>query len=137
MAKTLGETITGPIGRLPEKMRLALTAGPLGVVGALHIPPKTAAVVDRLIPGQLPGGARAWTIGSGIIEVATAAALLNPGTRRAAALFATALLGALWVGNIKMAYDWRDKPVVPKAIAFARVPLQIPMMQAAWSLKRG
>lgn len=121
--------------QIPEPVRLAAVIVPLAGVGALHFPPKTARVTDRLIPDFLPGPKRAWTVGSGVIEVGTAAALTMPRTRSAAATFAVGLLTALWVGNIKMAWDWRGKSPVKRAIAYGRLPLQIPLIAAAKSLR--
>ena len=37
---------------------------------------------DALIPEQLPGTARGWTLGSGVAELAVAALLVAPPTRR-------------------------------------------------------
>ncbi|MFL0446650.1 hypothetical protein [Corynebacterium xerosis] len=121
--------------QIPESVRLAAVLVPLAGVGALHFPPKTARVVDRLIPDFLPGPKRAWTVGSGVVEVGTAAALLVPRTRSAAATVAAVLLTALWVGNIKMAWDWRGKSPSKRAIAYGRLPLQIPLIAAARSLR--
>ena len=121
--------------QIPEPVRLAAVVVPLAGVGALHFPPKTARVVDRLIPDFLPGPKRAWTVGSGVVEVGTAAALLVPRTRSAAATVAAGLLTALWVGNIKLAWDWRGKSPSKRAIAYGRLPLQIPLIAAARSLR--
>lgn len=121
--------------RVPEAVRLATVVVPLAGVGALHFPPKTARIVDRLIPDFLPGPKRAWTVGSGVAEVGTAAALMAPRTRSAAAVIAAGLLTALWAGNIKMAWDWRGKSPKKRAIAYGRLPLQIPLIAAAWSLR--
>ncbi|WP_295625400.1 hypothetical protein [uncultured Corynebacterium sp.] len=132
MSSTLKRSPKSPV---PEWVRRAVVVAPLATVGTLHFPPKTAKVVDRLIPDFLPGPKRAWTVGSGVLEVGTAAALMIPATRRPAAVVATGLLTALWVGNIKMAWDWRDKSPKSKAIAYGRLPMQIPLIAAAWSLR--
>ena len=58
-----------------------------------------------------------------------------PRTRSAAATVAAVLLTALWVGNIKMAWDWRGKSPSKRAIAYGRLPLQIPLIAAARSLR--
>lgn len=120
-----------------------------GTAGVLHfVKPE---VFDDLVPEELPGTRRDWTLGSGIMELGlagligglTAAATLgkkstaeraqrtlNSTVGPAAALF---LLG-VWPGNIKMAWDFRKKTAVPKAIAFARVPAQLPMMKSVLRL---
>ncbi|WP_295645298.1 hypothetical protein [uncultured Corynebacterium sp.] len=118
--------------------------------GVLHfVKPE---VFDELVPKELPGTRRDWTLGSGVMELGlggligglTLAANLGKKTSRkrtaqrtlhnvvgpATALF---LLG-VWPGNVKMAWDYRNKPALPKAIAFARVPAQIPMMRSALRL---
>ena len=43
---------------------------------------------------------------------------------------------AVWPGNIKMAWDWRRKPWGKRSVAFARVPLQVPMVLSAAKLGR-
>ncbi|HZG97660.1 MAG TPA: hypothetical protein VEY14_05290, partial [Nocardioidaceae bacterium] len=43
-------------------------------------------VFDAMIPDRLPGPARAWTLASGAAELAVAAAVAAPRTRRAGGL---------------------------------------------------
>lgn len=86
---------------------------------------------ERLIPEQLPGTARAWAIGSGYAELATAGLLLVPATRKLGGIAATALFLGVWPGNMKMAWDWRHRPLEKQLISLGRLPLQIPLIVSA------
>ncbi|UOZ10074.1 MULTISPECIES: hypothetical protein [unclassified Amycolatopsis] len=106
-------------------------AGALGFMGALHFAvPKP---FDGLIPRSLPGSRRAWTYGSGVAELAVAAAVAVPRTRRLGALAAALLFLGVFPGNVKMAVDARRAPLPQRAIAWGRLPLQWPLI--AWALK--
>lgn len=111
--------------------RSALTmARMLGGVGALHfLAPEP---FDAIVPRALPGSPRTWTYVSGAAELAVAAAVALPRTRRAGALAAAGLFAAVFPANIKMARDWRHRPAPLKAVAYGRLPLQLPMV--AWAL---
>lgn len=85
---------------------------------------------DSLIPQQLPGSARAWTFGSGVAELGTAALLASPKTRKAGGLATAALMAAVWPGNMYMTYLWRKKPWYLQLISYGRLPLQIPLILA-------
>src|SRR6266567_1714395 len=90
----------------------------LGSAGSLALLLATAGVThfaapkpyDRIVPDSLPGPARAWTYGSGAAELAVAAAVAMPRTRRLGALAAAGLFAAVFPANVKMALDWRDRP---------------------------
>ncbi|MBE8522559.1 hypothetical protein ILP97_34585 [Amycolatopsis sp. H6(2020)] len=108
-----------------------LLAGALGFMGVLHFAvPKP---FDGLIPASLPGSRRAWTYGSGVAELAVAAAVAAPRTRRLGGLAAALLFLGVFPGNVKMAVDARRAPAPQRAIAWARLPLQWPLI--AWALK--
>ena len=68
----------------------------------------------------------------GVPPTSTAASLLQDWVAPATAGF----LLAVWPGNMKMAWDWRRRPLKQRAIAFARVPLQVPMVLSAAKLGR-
>lgn len=87
---------------------------------------------DAIVPRALPGRARAWTYASGVAELGVAAALAHPRTRRAGGLAAAGLLAAVLPANVQMAYDWRHRATPLKAVAYGRVPLQVPLV--AWAL---
>lgn len=85
---------------------------------------------DALVPPLLPGSTRAWVYGSGVAEAAVGIAVAVPGTRRTGALAAAALFVAVFPGNVYMAIEPGD---VPRWIALARLPLQVPLV--VWALK--
>ncbi|WP_019629915.1 DoxX family protein [Actinomadura atramentaria] len=116
----------------PRSSRAALRlAGAMAVMGTLHF--ALPRPFDALIPRRLPGSPRTWTHVSGAAELACAAALAVPRTRRAGGLATAALMVGVFPANVKMAYDWRNKPLPLKAGAYGRLPLQAPMI--AWALK--
>ena len=84
---------------------------------------------DGLIPPVLPAP-RAWIYGSGVLELACAAAVAYPGTRRPGALAAAALLVAVFPGNLYLALEPGE---VPRELALIRLPLQIPLV--LWALQ--
>ncbi|TDD81396.1 hypothetical protein E1298_24255 [Actinomadura rubrisoli] len=87
---------------------------------------------DALVPERLPGRARTWTYLSGAAELACAAAVAHPRTRKAGALATAGLMAAVFPANIKMARDWRHRPLPLRAAAYGRLPLQAPLI--AWAL---
>ena len=109
-------------------------AGAMAGIGALHmIAPRP---FDAIIPERLPGSARTWTYLSGIAELGCAAAVAHPRTRRAGALATAALMAAVFPANIKMARDWRHRPLPLRATAYCRLPLQAPMIAYALRVAR-
>jgi uncharacterized membrane protein len=115
-------------------------AAMLLIAGIAHfIAPKS---LDEIVPAFLPGGPRLWTYLSGAAEIAIGLALLAPlsmkiGTvsiRLLAAYAALFLFIAVYPANIKMAIDWRDRPMPYPLIAFARLPLQFGLFYWAWSI---
>lgn len=106
-------------------------AGFLAVMGSLHfVAPRS---FDEIIPEWLPGDRRTWTYVSGAAELAVAAAVAVPATRRVGGLLAAGLFVAVFPANVKMALDWSDRPWQQRAIAYARLPLQIPLV--LWALR--
>lgn len=110
---------------------LALAAV-LGTSGALHL--RRPGIFRPLIPRSL-GNPDPWVLGSGVAELACAAALAVPATRRLGGLASAALLVGVFPGNVTMAVrsrpdarSWTGKPVV----AWARLPLQVPLV--AWAV---
>lgn len=91
-----------------------------------------------LIPPELPGSAKAWTYGSGVVELAVAGLLAAPRTRRLGGTAALALFIGVYPGNLQMVRAWRHKPVWPyQVISWGRLPLQIPMIMTADRIRRG
>jgi uncharacterized membrane protein len=104
----------------------------LAGAGTMHfVVPK---FYDAMIPEALPGRARTWTYGSGFAEIATAAAIMAPRTRRTGALAAAWLFAAVLPGNIKQAVDARKSDSTAFRIGtLLRLPMQWPLI--AWALK--
>jgi uncharacterized membrane protein len=88
---------------------------------------------DTIVPRSLPGSPRGWTYLSGAAELAVAAALAAPRTRRVGGLAAAGLFAGVFPANVKMAVDWRHASPAKRAIAFGRLPLQIPLI--VWGLQ--
>ena len=103
-----------------------LLAAILGGAGVTHF--ASPEFYDALIPPFLPVP-RAWIYASGLVELACAAALVVPATRRAGGLATAALLVAVFPGNIYMAVEPGD---VPRWVALVRLPLQVTLV--LWAL---
>jgi uncharacterized membrane protein len=108
--------------------------GMLVGMGVLHfVAPKP---FDTTIPEELPGNARFYTYASGVGEMATGALLLAPKTRRLGALAAVALFVSVFPANVNTVRLWKDKPLLMRLGAIARLPLQIPMITQALKIYR-
>ena len=99
----------------------------LGGAGMLHF--VVPGFYDALIPPFLPAP-RAWIYGSGVAELACAALVAVPRTRRTGGWASAALLVAVLPGNVWMAVEPGD---VPRWAALARLPLQVPLV--LWALR--
>lgn len=106
-----------------------LLAGLLVGAGATHL--LMPAFYDPMVPELLPGSARTWTYGSGVVEALVGAAVAQPRTRRTAALAAALLLVAVFPANVKMALD-AEGPT-ERVLTYARLPLQVPLV--LWALR--
>lgn len=95
---------------------------------------------DRLIPRRL-GPPRRWVYASGVAELAGGLLLTHPRTRRLGARWAAVLFVAVFPGNVKMARD-AGLPTTARelrgrrGVAWARLPLQAPLVWWAWRLSR-
>ncbi len=120
------------VTRSPAPALAALLIG----AGTLHFTSPRA--FDSIVPPALPGKARTWTHLSGAAELAIGAALAVPRTRRLGGTAAAALLVAVFPANVQMAADWlrSDRSTPLKAVAVARLPLQIPLVVAALRVRR-
>ena len=104
----------------------------LGGSGVLHlVRPRT---YDFLVPPEL-GPARPWVLGSGVAEIGTAALLAAPVTRRAGGWAAVALLTAFVPAHLHTFRVVRGRPGAT-AVAVLRLPLQVPLVQAALRVAR-
>ncbi|WP_235681344.1 DoxX family protein [Tomitella gaofuii] len=127
-----------------DRSRLDRAAAPalaalLGGAGALHF--ARPRFFEPLIPPQLTGVAsrRDWVYASGVGELACAAAVAIPRTRRTGGLASAALLVGVFPGNIQMALDYRrrNRPAWQQAVAYGRLPLQVPLVLWALRAARG
>ena len=124
----LGAATSGPRSAL-------LLSGLLAGMGVLHF--AVPRPFDAMIPPVLPGSPRGWTQVSGVAELAVAAAVALPATRRRGALAAAGLFAAVFPANVQMAYNWRNASAPKRALAFGRLPLQAPLLGWAFSVSRG
>ncbi|WP_193612210.1 DoxX family protein [Nocardioides lijunqiniae] len=105
------------------------------VSGAVHL--ARPEVYEPLMPRWVPRH-REVILGSGAAELALAAGLLMPATRRVAGWGSIALLLGVYPGNVKMAMDsTRSRRTGIKVAAFGRLPLQWPMLKAAYAATKG
>lgn len=112
---------------MPRSQRSPLLlAGLLATAGVAHF--ANPRQFDAIVPRALPGKPRTWTYASGAVELALAAGVALPRTRRTAALATAAFFVGVFPANVKMAVDWRDRPAPQKAAALGRLPLQLPLV---------
>jgi uncharacterized membrane protein len=103
-------------------------------MGALHfVAPKP---FDQIVPVELPGTPRFYTLASGVAEAATGAMLLAPRTRRLGALVAIALFIGVYPANINSVRVLWHKGWPARIGTIARLPLQIPMITQALKVYR-
>ncbi|MGW1341575.1 DoxX family protein [Kribbella sp. NPDC002412] len=102
-----------------------------GVLGTLHfVKPEP---FEQIVPRALPRK-KELVYASGVAELACAAGLLHPRTRRAAGLLSAGLLAAIFPANVQMAMDLQRKgSPTARAVGWARLPLQVPLIK--WALK--
>lgn len=106
-------------------------AGLLAAAGAAHF--AAPEPFDSIVPRALPGSPRTWTYVSGAAELALAAAVAHPRTRRHGGRAAAAFFVAVLPANVQMAVDWRDRPAPLRAAVNVRIPLQAPLVW--WALR--
>jgi uncharacterized membrane protein len=110
-------------------------SGIFAISGALHL--VKPEVYEPIVPSLVPAH-REVVLASGVAELLCAAGLLHPRTRRVAGWASAALLLAVYPANIKMANDVKDsRKTGLKTAAFARLPLQLPMIRTALRAARG
>ena len=106
----------------------------LGTSGAIHL------VRPRVFRGLVPrvlGDPGPWVLGSGVVELGCAAALVVPRTRQAGGLASVVLLVGVFPGNVTMAVRSPRRLTTRTAVAWARLPVQVPLVAWAWSVYRG
>ena len=109
-------------------------AGLLVVTGVTHF--AAPGSYDTIVPRVLPGPARAWTLASGAVELGCALAIACPRTRRLGGTLAALLFVLVFPANIQMAVDWRSRAPIDQAIAYGRLPLQVPLILWALAVRR-
>jgi uncharacterized membrane protein len=119
-----------PVSPRTSTDRTALSlAGLLTFTGTVHlVRPQT---FDPALPDWLPGSRRAWALGSGVAELACAALVAVPATRRFGGRVTAALFVAVFPGTVHMATTARTPRA--RAITLARLPLQVPLV--LWALR--
>lgn len=102
--------------------------------GVVHlVRPKT---FEPMMPHWLPRH-REVIYASGVAELVCAAGMAHPRTRRAAGYASAALLLGVFPAHVQMAQDAvKTDNTGLKALAFARMPLQVPMIRAAMRAAR-
>ncbi|MFI2026680.1 hypothetical protein [Streptomyces buecherae] len=120
---------TAPCPTTPRRAARAL-AGLLAGAGVAHF--AVPRPFDAIVPRALPGSPRTWTHVSGAAELALAACVALPRTRRVGALAAAGFFAAVYPANVKMARDWHHRSAPLKALAYGRLPLQLPLV--GWAL---
>ena len=65
-----------------------------------------------------------------------ACALARPGSRRLGGALAAVLFVLVFPANLQMALDWRSRAPIDQAIAYARLPLQVPLILWALAVRR-
>jgi uncharacterized membrane protein len=110
-----------------------LLSGLLTVTGTLHfVVPRTFVAI---VPPQLPSP-MGLVYASGAAELACAAGLAVPRTRRVGGWATAALFVAVFPGNVQMALDAGRKSTTYRAITYARLPLQVPLVIWAASVAK-
>jgi uncharacterized membrane protein len=113
----------------------AFLAAGFAASGVVHL--VKPEVYEPLMPSWVPAH-REVILGSGVAELACAAGLALPATRRVAGWASALLLLGVYPGNLKMALDAaRTDNTAFKAASYGRLPLQVPMIRAALRAARG
>ena len=111
-----------------------LLVGIFAASGVVHL--AKPEVYEPLMPAWVPAH-REVILASGVAELLCAAGLSLPATRRLSGWASAALLLGVWPGNLKMALDSnRSSSTAFKAVAWGRMPLQVPMIRAAVAAAR-
>ncbi|MCL8027113.1 DoxX family protein [Nocardioides bruguierae] len=116
----------------------AVVAAAFAVSGYVHL--KHPEVFEPVMPSWLPKH-RELILASGVAEIACAAGMAVPATRKPAALASTALLVAVYPANVKMAKDSvargsrGDRRL--QVATVLRLPMQWPMIRSTWRTFRG
>ena len=112
---------------LPTSVKVLATG--FAVSGTIHL--VKPEVYEPIMPSWVPAH-REVILASGVAELLCAAGLAVPRTRRLAGWASALLLVGVFPGNVQMAQDAsKTRNTTFKAAAYARLPLQLPMIRAA------
>jgi uncharacterized membrane protein len=105
----------------------------LGGSGVLHFvrPGPFVAIVPRMLPAPLP-----LVYASGVVELLGAGLMTLPRTRRVGGLLSAVLFVGVFPANVSMALRSGGGSSLYRAMAWARLPLQIPLVKWAWATGR-
>lgn len=108
---------------------IKVLAGMFVTSGVVHlVRPET---YEPIMPQCVPAH-REVIYASGVLELVCAAGLLHPSTRKLAGWASLGVLLTVYPANLKMAGDaLKTDNQKFKAVALARLPLQLPMIRAA------
>lgn len=113
----------------PLRRDAKIVVGAFLASGTVHL--VKPEVYEPLMPSWVPAH-RKVIVASGVAELACAAGMMFRPTRKLAGLAGAALLVGVFPGNVKMAVDAsRTRNTAFKAAAFARLPLQLPLIRGA------
>jgi uncharacterized membrane protein len=113
-------------------------AGMFATSGVLHFAKPEP--FEKIIPAPLVDYKKELVQVSGVAELACAALLVTPRTRRLGGLLSFGLLLGVWPANAQMtvsAYRNERAPALYRIGTVLRLPLQIPMLRWAWSAWKG
>jgi uncharacterized membrane protein len=113
-------------------LRALSLAALLTFTGGVHL--VRPHVFDAALPPWLPGRTRTWALGSGVAELACAALLAWPRTRRIGGCTTAALFVGVFPGNLHMARMARSPR--GRLVTALRLPLQVPLVWWAWRVAR-
>lgn len=115
------------------KLQTLTMTGILGLAGIVHfLRPET---FDSIVPPRL-GNPRFWTYASGVAELGCATMLAVPATRRLGGTASAALMVGVFPANIYTVKKHWHSPR-GRAIALARLPLQVPLVWMSWNIAGG
>ncbi len=113
-------------------------AGMFATSGVLHF--ARPEPFEKIIPTPLQDYKSELVQVSGVAELACAALLVTPQTRRLGGLLSFGLLLGVWPANAQMtvsAYRSDRAPAWYRIATVLRLPLQIPMLRWAWQAYKG
>jgi uncharacterized membrane protein len=115
-----------------------ILAGMFTTSGVLHF--AKAEPFEKIIPTPLVEYKKELVAVSGAAELACAALLLQPRTRRLGGLLSFGLLLGVWPANAQMsvsAFQSEGTPGWYRIATVLRLPLQIPMLKWSWHAWKG